>query len=124
MPAPEGSADPDGMHTASTATVGRRRKEETMNTKQRCDRTFTPARQEQGFTPESLEAFATYYDHTQSCEDCGSKPVGGWIDDSWQPGMYLCPKAERLRAISDRVSDHARTASSRRPIAGDKRPRQ
>lgn len=65
-------------------------------TNKKCDREFTKGRQEQGFTAESLIAFADYYDHTQSCSECGSGLCGMYLDDGFQPGMSLCSEAIRL----------------------------
>jgi hypothetical protein len=62
-------------------------------------RTFTAARQAQGFRSQAhLDAFYVAYDHVKGCSECG-QPAGVWLDDGWQPAETRCAEARRLDAL-------------------------
>lgn len=65
------------------------------------DRTFTAARQAQGFRSAAhLAAFFAAYDHVQGCAACKARDGYALTDDGYQPTEGRCPEARRLDAVT------------------------
>lgn len=60
-------------------------------------RTFNQQRKEQGFRSQAhLDAFYTYFDHTEACVECQKPGKGVLLDDGYQPTCNRCGIALEL----------------------------
>lgn len=69
------------------------------------DRTFTAARQAQGFRSAAhLAAFFAAFDHVRGCAACKALDGYALLDDGYQPTEGRCSEAQRLDAATSEAS--------------------